>query len=243
MATKTVDDENGFARQLFFGLPRRYDLLVEGLSFGQNHRWRKELISHVVPARPSAVLDVATGTAAVALDLAQQTPASITGIDLSETMLQRGRQKVAARGLSKRIHLIIGRAEELPFPDSTFDAVTFTYLLRYVNDPQATLREMARVLKPGGTMASLEFMKPPNGVWHAAWRLYTGLVLPLAARLVSHDWWVVGRFLGSSISTHYELYPLPWHIHAWERAGMVGVHTRVMSRGGGVVMWGRKADD
>jgi demethylmenaquinone methyltransferase / 2-methoxy-6-polyprenyl-1,4-benzoquinol methylase len=241
MATNTRDDQNEFARRLFSGLPDRYDLLAEVLSFGQNRRWRKEMIDRVVPRRPSKILDVATGTAGVALDLARRTPASITGIDLSETMLQRGREKVAASGCSERIRLMVGRAEALPFLDCAFDALTFTYLFRYVEDPQATLREMARVLKPGATMASLEFMDPPNSFWHVSWWLYTRLVLPIAGRLVSRDWWALGRFLGPSISMHYRRYPLPWHLRAWEKAGMVDVHIRLMSLGGGVVMWGRKA--
>ena len=81
----------------------------------------------------------------------------LSGVDLTRNMLARGQENVAKAGMSERISLVAGRAEQLPFPDGTFDALTFTYLLRYVDDPQATLSELARVVKPGGTVASLEF--------------------------------------------------------------------------------------
>jgi demethylmenaquinone methyltransferase/2-methoxy-6-polyprenyl-1,4-benzoquinol methylase len=240
MASGVASTENEFARRLFTGLPRHYDVLAEVLSFGQNRRWRKRIVDEVVAAEPSTVLDVATGTASVALDLAKRTQASITGIDLTDSMVRRGSEKVAAFGYSQRISLLVGRAESLPFRDSTFDALTFTYLLRYVVDPEATLREMVRVLKPGGVMANVEFMLPPHPMWRACWWLYTRLALPLAGRVASPEWAAVGHFLGPSISRHYRRYPLAWTVRAWQDAGMVDVRLQVMSLGGGVVMWGRK---
>jgi demethylmenaquinone methyltransferase/2-methoxy-6-polyprenyl-1,4-benzoquinol methylase len=198
------------------------------------------MVDQVAAANPAAILDVATGTAGVALDLAERTRASIIGIDLTESMVERAREKVARSAYAQRISLLVGRAEELPFPDSAFDALTFTYLLRYVADPAATLRELARVLKPGGLMASLEFHVPSHPFWHACWWLYTRLGLPAAGRLVSPEWFAVGRFLGPNISGHYRRYSLPWTVQAWNDAGMVDVQVRVMSLGGGVVMWGRK---
>lgn len=238
--SKTIDTENDFARQIFSGLPRYYDGLAELLSLGQNGRWRKAMVDQVVDANPASILDVATGTGGVALDLARRTQASIVGIDLTESMLERAREKVAQSAYGWRISLMVGRAEDLPFSDEAFDALTFTYLLRYVADPAATLRELARVLKPGGLLASLEFYVPPNPSWHACWWLYTRLVLPAAGRLVSPAWFAVGRFLGPSISAHYRRYSLPWTVQAWKDAGIVDVQVRVMSLGGGVVMWGRK---
>ena len=241
MTANTVDSENELARNIFFGLPRHYDVLAEVLSLGQNRRWRKMMVEQVIAANPATILDVATGTAAVALELVKRTNASVTGIDLTETMLARGREKVAAQGYSHRISLQIGRAEELPFPDSAFDALTFTYLLRYVADPGSTLRELVRVLKPGGLMASLEFLVPPHPFWRAWWWLYTRVALPAAGRLVSPQWQTVGKFLGPSISRHYRQYPISWTVRAWEDAGMMDVHIRVLSVGGGLVMWGTKA--
>jgi demethylmenaquinone methyltransferase/2-methoxy-6-polyprenyl-1,4-benzoquinol methylase len=238
-----MPDPNRLAQELFDGLPDRYDLLAEVLSFGQNRRWRRAMCDRLVAARPGLVLDVASGTAGVAIQLAGRSPARVVGIDLTEQMLRRGRDNVARAGLAGRVDLVAGRAERLPFPDATFDALGFTYLLRYVADPQATLEELARVVKPGGTVASLEFLEPPNRVWRAWWWLYTRAVLPTAGFVTGgREWWRVGRFLGPSISGHYERYPLAWHVEAWGKAGLVAVEARVMSLGGGLVMWGTKAD-
>ena len=158
---------NRFARDLFDGLPARYDRLAELLSFGQNGQWRAEMVGRVVEGHVPAdgvILDVASGTAGVALQLAARSRARVVGVDLTEKMLRQGQRRVAAAGQRDRITLVAGRAEQLPFPDASFDALTFTYLLRYVRDPQATLAELARVLKPGGIMASLEFCVPTGPV-------------------------------------------------------------------------------
>jgi demethylmenaquinone methyltransferase/2-methoxy-6-polyprenyl-1,4-benzoquinol methylase len=232
---------NAFAADLFHGLPKRYDLLAEILSFGQNARWRKELVAHIAPSNPNQVLDVATGTAGVAVALATTTTAHVIGVDISEAMLEQGRLRVTSEGLAERVRLEPGRAEELAFANESFDAVSFTYLLRYVEDPAATLTELVRVLRPGGVMASLDFFVPPNPVWHVAWWIYTRWKLPVAGLLFGGPvWWRVGRFLGPNISNHYRRWPLQRIVDAWEAAGMVGVEHRVMSVGGGVVMWGRK---
>src|SRR6202795_1994326 len=169
---------NAFAIELFSGLPPRYDALAEVLSFGQNARWRHELVSHLSVHHPRTLLDVATGTAGVAIALASATDARITGVDISHAMLERGRQLVAKAGLAGRITLQPARAESVPFPAQSFDAVTFTYLLRYVEDPAATVAELARVLRPGGHMASLDFYVPPSLGWRASWRAYTRTLLP-----------------------------------------------------------------
>jgi demethylmenaquinone methyltransferase/2-methoxy-6-polyprenyl-1,4-benzoquinol methylase len=236
---------NAFARALFDGLPRRYDVLEEVLSFGQNRRWRTAMVDAVTSMRPAAtrIVDVATGTAGVALMLADRTAAEITGIDLTEAMLGTGADRVARHDRGDRIRLLCGRAEQLPFPDATFDALTFTYLLRYVADPAATLSELARVVRPGGVVSSLEFFVPPPPVWLPAWRLYTRVVLPAAGFVGGgREWARVGRFLGPSIEEHYRRHPLESHVDMWHNAGLVDVHTRPMSLGGGLVMWGRKHD-
>jgi demethylmenaquinone methyltransferase/2-methoxy-6-polyprenyl-1,4-benzoquinol methylase len=238
-----VTAENAFAADLFRRLPHRYDLLAEVLSFGQNGRWRRELVARIASRDPGTVLDVATGTAGVAVALARSTRAQVTGVDISEAMLQRGRERVRAAGLNGRIQLQHGRAEDLPVPVASFDAVSFTYLLRYVGDPSATIVELARPLRPGGIMASLDFFVPPNPWWRLAWWKYTRLVLPAAGLLLGGKaWWNVGRFLGPNISDHYRRWPLARIVGAWEAAGMVDVEYRVMSFGGGLVMWGRKRD-
>jgi demethylmenaquinone methyltransferase/2-methoxy-6-polyprenyl-1,4-benzoquinol methylase len=243
MALRDASDPTAFAQQLFDGLPRRYDALAEVLSFGQNRRWRAEMVAHAADAKPDTMLDVATGTAGVALALARRTRARITGIDITPAMLGRGRERVSRAGAGDRVRLVAGQAERLPFPDATFDALTFTYLLRYVADPAATLRELARVVRPGGTMASLEFAVPATRFWRAWWWLYTRLVLPVAGYATGgREWYDVGRFLGPNITAHYRRYPVSWTVRAWEDAGFTDVRTRPMSLGGGIVMWARKPD-
>ena len=158
-------------------------------------------------------------------------------------MLERGRIKVGRRGLDGRIRLVAGRAERLPFRDAAFDALTFTYLLRYVADPLATLRELARVVKPGRPVASLEFLVPPSRFWRFWWWAYTRAVLPVAGYILGgREWMRVGRFLGPNITEHYERYPVAWTIRAWSDAGLADVGVRSMSLGGGLVMWARKPD-
>jgi demethylmenaquinone methyltransferase / 2-methoxy-6-polyprenyl-1,4-benzoquinol methylase len=240
--TRSRQDPTTFAQQLFQGLPRRYDLLAEALSFGQNRRWRRAMVDRVVERGPATVLDVATGTAGVAVQLARRTGARVTGIDVTEAMLRQGRAAVQQEGLQARIALVSGQAEGLPFPDATFDALTFTYLLRYVADPAATIAELARVVRPGGTVASLEFHVPPQALLRGAWWLYTRLCLPVLGGLAGREWYRVGRFLGPSISAHYDRYPDSWTVDAWQRAGISDVGVRLMSLGGGVVMWGRRTD-
>ncbi len=248
MPLSTATDRNSFAQDLFTPLPARYDRLAELLSFGQNGRWRRAMIDKVIPAcapenaANRVVLDVASGTAGVAIQLASRAPARVVGVDLTEQMLRRGKHNVVTAGLAERIALTCGRAEQLPFPDASFDALTFTYLLRYVDDPQATLAELARVVKPGGLVASLEFCVPPSAFWRAAWWLYTRAVLPAGGLLTGgREWFDVGRFLGPSISAHYQRYPVAWTADAWRQAGFTDVGTSLMSVGGGLVMWGTRS--
>jgi demethylmenaquinone methyltransferase/2-methoxy-6-polyprenyl-1,4-benzoquinol methylase len=234
-------DPNRFARDLFRPLPRRYDLLEELLSLGQNRRWRSEMIGHAVTHDPKLVLDVATGTAGVALDLSRRTRADVIGIDITEAMVRRGHERVVQAELVDRVRLLVGQAEDLPFPDESFDALTFTYLLRYVEDPAATLAELARTLKPGAAIASLEFSVPPNIFWRSWWWVYTRAVLPVAGYVTGgRAWSRVGRFLGPNITQHYRRYSVPWTIGAWQAAGLVDVRARYMSLGGGLVMWAQK---
>jgi demethylmenaquinone methyltransferase/2-methoxy-6-polyprenyl-1,4-benzoquinol methylase len=247
-----ADERNRFAQHLFTPLPARYDRLAEVLSMGQNGRWRRAMVDHITPltppvaaltpARAPLILDVAAGTAGVSIQLARRTPGTVVGLDLTEAMLRQGRRNVAAAGQSGRIALVAGRAERLPFPDAAFDALTFTYLLRYVDDPQATLAELARVVKPGGLVASLEFLAPPSPFWRFWWFLYTRLLLPAGGLVTGgREWYEVGRFLGPNISGHYRRYPVAWTRDAWQRAGLTEVGVRQMSLGGGLVMWGTRA--
>src|SRR5438477_6481795 len=190
------------ARELFAPLGPTYDRYASLLSFGQDPRWRRFLVSRIDAAPTSTVLDVATGTAAVALELVRQKACAVVGVDQSPDMLEVARRRVQLAAATKQVRLVEGGADELPFDEGTFDALTFTYLLRYVDDPAATLRELARVVKPGGTIAMLEFGLP-RGIWRPLWELYVRVGLPLAGAVVSPGWHEVGRFLGPSIRTFH----------------------------------------
>jgi demethylmenaquinone methyltransferase / 2-methoxy-6-polyprenyl-1,4-benzoquinol methylase len=231
---------NRQARRLFAPLGSSYDRWSRLLSFGQDPRWRRFLVSRVRAGPESRVLDVATGTAAVAIELVRRTGCSVVALDQSPEMLAAARERVAAAGLAGRIELVEGNAERLPFPGESFDALTFTYLLRYVDDPAATLAELARVVRPGGSAASLEF-GVPTGLRRPAWELYVRAGLPLAGRLISPGWHEVGRFLGPSVRSFYGRLPLATLLGLWRAAGFEDVRARRLSLGGGVVTWARRA--
>lgn len=226
------------ALELFAGLPGRYDRMGAVLSFGQDPRWRAAMVSAIAPAPGQRVLDVATGTGLVAFALARR-GAEVVGLDQSEDMLSGARARQAALGpLRGSVSFVRGEAEHLPFDDDSFDALSFTYLLRYVDDPAQTMAELVRVLKPGGRIGMLEFAVPPPGPLRTLWRLHTRLGLPLIGRLVSPAWYEVGRFLGPNIEEFHtredDLGGL------WRRAGIDQVTERPMSFGAGLVMWGVK---
>jgi demethylmenaquinone methyltransferase/2-methoxy-6-polyprenyl-1,4-benzoquinol methylase len=228
------------ARDLFAPLGPTYDRYARLLSFGQDPRWRSFLVSRI-PADARRVLDVATGTAAVAIELVRAEPSrTVVGIDQSREMLGAGRERIEHEGLSDRIELREGQAETVPFADAEFDALTFTYLLRYVDDVPATLREVVRVVRPGGTVAMLEFGLP-RGAWRPLWELYVRVGLPAAGAVVSPGWGGVGRFLGPSIRGFWRQWPEARLLDTWREAGVTDVRAQRLSLGGGIVVWGRRA--
>ncbi|MBI2958105.1 MAG: class I SAM-dependent methyltransferase [Chloroflexi bacterium] len=229
---------NELAQDLFGGISDSYDRWAQILSLGQYLRWRSALVAKAGPS--TMVLDVSTGRAGVAIAAARQWGGHVIGLDVTRPMLLGGRRAVVNAGLEERVWLVQGRAEDLPFPDRAFDTLLFTFLLRYVSDPEATVREMARVLKPGGQMLSLEFGVPPRAFWRWLWRSYTRAVLPAATSLVSPGWKRVGSFLGPSISRFYKRYPLDAIKQMWARSGIISIETEMVSLGGAVIMWGTK---
>ncbi len=224
------------ALDLFAPLGPTYDRYASLLSFGQDPRWRRFLVSRIEASEDDTILDVATGTAAVARELARRTGCRVVGLDQSEEMLAEGRRRVAAAGLADRIELVHGTAEELPFADESFDGLTFTYLLRYVEDPGATLTGLARVVRPGGTIGMLEFGLP-RGVALPAWELWVRIGLPAVGAVISPGWREVGSFLGPSIRDFHRRHDV---LDLWRAAGIQDVQARRLSLGGGLVVWGRK---
>ena len=222
------------ARALFAPLGPTYDRYAAALSFGQDPRWRRFLVSRIKAGPGDTVLDVATGTGAVARELLRQKRCTVVGLDQSAEMLAEARRRLPAE-----VTLVEGTAEELPFDDASYDALTFTYLLRYVSDPAATLRELARIVKPGGTVAGLEFAVP-RGVWRPWWELYVRVGLPLAGRVISPGWAEVGDFLGPSIRDFYARWPEERLLELWRAAGIGDVQSRRLSLGGGIVTWGHR---
>jgi demethylmenaquinone methyltransferase/2-methoxy-6-polyprenyl-1,4-benzoquinol methylase len=224
------------AQALFAPLGPTYDRYARLLSFGQDPCWRRFLVSRVEAGRGDTVLDVATGTGAVATELVRQKACSVVGVDQSREMLAVARGRVP-----DGVRLVDAEADHLPFSDASFAGLTFTYLLRYVDDPGATLRELARVIRRGGTLAGLEFCVPPNPLARALWRFYVHAGLPLAGRLISPGWAQVGDFLGPSIEELWHRLPLERLLALWRAAGIEDVRYRRLSLGGGIVIWGSRA--
>lgn len=228
------------ARRLFAGIAPEYDRMGAVLSFGQDPRWRRSLVSKVNAIPGAWVLDVATGTGLVARELARRN-VRVVGLDQSPAMVSRGLAAVRERGMQDRVRFVLGQAQALPFADGTFDAITFTYLLRYVDDPAATVAELVRVLRPGGLMASLEFHVPHEPWAHAGWLAYTKTLMPAVGWIASPAWYRTGRFLSGSIADFARRYPLPVQVRWWQDAGMRRVRTKPLSNGAAVITWAVKS--
>jgi demethylmenaquinone methyltransferase/2-methoxy-6-polyprenyl-1,4-benzoquinol methylase len=174
----------------------------------------------------ASVLDVAAGTGSITR-LLQDRGHQVTAVDLTREMIRHHPGPCR----------VLARAERLPFADRTFDGLTFGYLLRYVDDPVASMAELARVVRPGGVIGMVEFGLP-SGLWRGPWNLYSSIVLPMAGRLIGAGWYRVGKFLSPSIEQFHRENPELETI--WRTAGLVEVRTRRLSLGGGLVMWGRR---
>lgn len=225
-------------RRIFSPIAADYDRPAQVLGLFQYRRWHRFLLSRLDLPPGSLVLDVATGTGAMALDLLGRPGVRVVGADITRPMLLRAMGRAA--GAAADLQLTECTAEAPPFRDGTFDAITSGYLLRYVADVPATLTALSRLLKPGGMMAMLDFAVP-RGVWYPLWRVYTDMVLPTGGRLFSRDWRDVGAFLGPNIRDFYKRWPEPSLLESWRDAGFEDVRSRRLSLGGALVIWGRTA--
>jgi demethylmenaquinone methyltransferase/2-methoxy-6-polyprenyl-1,4-benzoquinol methylase len=233
-------DPNRFAQRLFAGIAPQYERTGALLSLGQDERWRRFLVSRTNAVPGSWTLDVAAGTQLVSRELAARKNVRVVALDQSEPMLRAGREPNQLAGLDDRIHPVLGQAERLPFEDQAFDAVTFTYLLRYVEDPAATVGELARVLRPGGSIAMLEFHVPDALLARAGWWIHTRLLMPILGTAVSPAWARTSAFLGPNVSRFVAAHPLEEWVRWFQRAGIQHVRTRKFLLGSAVVLWGVK---
>jgi len=218
------------AQTLFAPLAVGYERWARILSLGQDERWRRRMVAGLGAGPGSTVLDIAAGTGSITR-LLEQTGARVLSLDQSASMLAIGVQRGATG--------VVATAESLPFPDAAFDAITFGYLLRYVDDVEGCMAEIVRVLRPGGEVGMVEFGRP-RGVWRLLWWAHTRLVLPLVGLVAGDGWYRVGRFLGPSIDDFTDRYPPARLKEVWEAAGCDGVQVEQLSLGGGLVMWGRR---
>ena len=170
---------------MFDDISPRYDFLNHFLSFGIDRLWRKRLVTMLRQDAPRDILDVATGTGDLAIAMAGINPGRILGIDISRQMLAEGERKIKAAGLTSLISFTEGDAENIPYPDQSFHAVTVAFGVRNFVDLEAGLREMRRVLTPGGTMYILEFSHPASFPMKQLYRLYSAWFIPLCGRIIS----------------------------------------------------------
>ena len=230
---------NDTARALFAPLGGDYDRWAAILSFAQDPRWRRFLVEHVPVGPDATVLDVATGTGAIARALVRRYGCRVVGVDQSPQMLEGARERIGE--LADHIELRLGSAEELDFEEGSFDALTAGYLLRYVDDPLQTMRDLLRFVRPGGPFALLDFAVPPNVAARGLWHVYTGVGLPVLGRLVSPGWADVGRYLRPSILAFGKAYPPDALRDMLTEAGGANVQVSRLSLGGGQVAWGVRA--
>jgi demethylmenaquinone methyltransferase / 2-methoxy-6-polyprenyl-1,4-benzoquinol methylase len=171
-------------RAMFDGIAHRYDAINALLSFGVDRGWRREAVEAALRDRPRRILDVATGTADLAIALRRAAPrATVIGVDFSSPMLEVGRRKAAQLGVEVTLEVADGLA--LPYPDGSFDSLTIAYGLRNFSDIDAGLREFRRVLRPAGALVVLEFPPPPRGLFGALFRIYFTRAVPFLGGLVS----------------------------------------------------------
>jgi demethylmenaquinone methyltransferase/2-methoxy-6-polyprenyl-1,4-benzoquinol methylase len=173
--------------QMFDKISGNYDGLNRVISFGIDVSWRKKVIDLVTATNPKYVLDIATGTGDLAISLAKTGAGEVVGLDISEGMLEVGRNKINAENLSEKIKMIQADSEALPFDDNTFDAITVAFGVRNFEHLEKGLSEIYRVLKPNGIFVVLETSVPTNFIYKQGYKFYSGAILPVIGKLFSKD--------------------------------------------------------
>lgn len=172
---------------MFDAISKEYDGLNRVISFGIDVKWRKKVVKLVANQNPQTILDIATGTGDLAINLAQTSAKEIIGLDISEGMLEVGKQKITKRKLNDKIKMVIGDSENLPFDDNTFDAITVAFGIRNFEHLNKGLTEILRVLKPNGIFVILETSVPTKTPFKQGYNLYTKRIMPLIGKLFSKD--------------------------------------------------------
>ena len=233
-----VDGKKAQVGRMFDNIAPRYDLLNRVLSAGIDRRWRREVVRILnLDGSPRRILDVATGTADLAIAALTLDPDQVVGVDIAEEMLAVGRSKIASLGASEIISLQTGDAEQLPFPGDAFDAVTVAFGVRNFENLGLGLSEMARVLKPGGKVAILEFSQPRSFPIKQLYSLYSRFVLPRVGRAVSKDEGAY-TYLPESVAAFPDGAEM---VKIVERAGFRDVEARRMTFGIVTIYHGRAA--
>ena len=225
-------------RRMFGGIAPRYDLLNRLLSLARDRYWRREAVAQAQLPSGGVALDVCTGTADMALELAEQFPSAraIIGVDFCPPMIRIAAEKVARKGLTNRIRLQVGSAEALPFGADTFDAVTVAFGIRNLVDRKCGLAELCRVLHPGGVGIVLEFATPQGPLFGWLYRVYFHRGLPWLGGLISGDSQAY-KYLPASVSA----FPAPQELsRMMEEVGFHNVYFRTMTGGIVTLHVGRK---
>lgn len=173
---------------MFDNIAPAYDFMNRAMTLGVDRRWRRITVDAIAAEKPRQVLDVATGTGDLAIQIARRMQsASISGVDLSPTMVEVGRRKIETAGLSGRVTLEVADCLNLPFDNNSFDAVTVAYGVRNFEHLDQGYAEMTRVLRPGGIIAVLELTEPDGTLIKPLYKLYTRMIIPTVGKLVSGD--------------------------------------------------------
>ena len=223
--------------RMFNSISKRYDLLNHLLSLGIDIYWRKQAIKLLKPEKPQYILDVATGTGDFAIEALALKPEKVIGVDISEGMLEVGREKVKRRGLGNKIEMKQGDSERLPFEDNIFDAIIVAFGVRNFEHLEQGLADMQRVLKPGGTTVVLEFSKPQSFPFKQLYNFYFNNILPLVGRVISNDPSAY-TYLPESVQAFPDGEAF---LQVMRRAGYTHTQCKTLTFGISSIYWGKKA--